>query len=222
MNTIQEVEARAIALLERAQLMTIETAEDAQRVNAFLNEEVIPYLKSADEFCDPNIKRWHNGWKEALADKARATLSAEEAKKFSKQLLVAWTKREEARIADEEKKQREAAVKAEEEKRLKQAEQLTRQGKPEAADAVLSKPITVAPPVIQKTKLAGFSTRKVWKGRILDPKALVAHIAANPQFLNLIEIKQGELNRIANSFAGALQLPGVEMYQDDVATARTA
>jgi hypothetical protein len=63
-------------------------------------------------------------------------------------------------------------------------------------------------------------TRKAWHGRVTDKAALIAHIAANPNLLELVEIKQGALDRLVAATGGACDLPGVKPYADTVVVSR--
>jgi hypothetical protein len=93
---------------------------------------------------------------------------------------------------------------------------------PEAAEAVreaaqLMAATIVAPTVAQSS---GNSAPKKWKGRVTDAQRFIAFVAANPAYSALLEIKQGDLDRMINASKGGLKFDGVENYQDVSITLR--
>jgi len=87
------------------------------------------------------------------------------------------------------------------------------------ADLVTAAPVPVASAA---PKVSGLSTRKNWKARCVDKIALVRFVAANPTFLNLLDVNQSALNQMAKAQKDAMQIGGCEAYPDEVMSARAA
>ena len=95
----------------------------------------------------------------------------------------------------------------------------------EAADIELAVPIA-APPVVttpEPPKLSGVGFAKKWKGRLVgitdaersaSKLKLIQFVAANPQFINLLDVNEPALNKQADSLRSAMKIDGVEAYQD--------
>lgn len=86
----------------------------------------------------------------------------------------------------------------------------------EAAALVVPASVSVASP----TKVSGMSTQKVWRGRVVDLSAFLAHVATHPECFDLIEVKQGALDRYIRATGGAVAIPGVETHQETIVSSR--
>jgi hypothetical protein len=115
----------------------------------------------------------------------------------------------EAKAAAERKALEEQAAKAEsvEEKAALQ----------EAAAMMAAEPVPVQ---AAPTKAAGVTTRKVWRGHIVNKQVLLAFIAQHPEYLDLVEIKQGALDRMILAAGGTLCFPGVENIEETTVVSR--
>lgn len=83
----------------------------------------------------------------------------------------------------------------------------------------------VAPvPVIAHTPevpiVKGVSSRGVWKAEVTDKLALVKFVAANPQYLNLLEPAIKELGAIAKALKGNAIIDGVRIYEEKILSSR--
>jgi len=90
---------------------------------------------------------------------------------------------------------------------------------------------TALPPVPEPTKIAGFSSRTIWKGRLkglndqerakskLD---LIKAAATDPQAAALLLVDEKALTRLAGALKSSLNIPGCEAYEDKQAASRTA
>ena len=123
--------------------------------------------------------------------------------------------------AEEARKAREEA-----EKMQAKAEKLEAKGKTEEADALRNvAAMTVAAPrtVAAPTKLAGVSTRKVWKANVTDRAAAIKALADNPAYQHLLTIDEAALNKLAAAMKNPNSpIPGVVFYEDFVMSARAA
>lgn len=124
---------------------------------------------------------------------------------------------EEKRRADEEaKKKAEAARKAEEDRKLREAEEAAKSGDKQLADEILEEPIEtpVIPAAPELAKVDGVVTTSRWKAEVVDPLALVKFIAANPQWIHLVEPVMPQLNSLARAQRQNLKLPGVRAVEE--------
>ena len=123
--------------------------------------------------------------------------------------------------AEEARKAREEA-----EKMQAKAEKLEAKGKTEDAEALRNvAAMTVAAPrtVAAPAKLAGVSTRKVWKANITDRSAAIKALADNPAYQHLLTIDESALNKLAAAMKNPNSpIPGVVFYEDSVMSARAA
>ncbi len=84
---------------------------------------------------------------------------------------------------------------------------------------VASAPVTqlAATPAVK-----GVSSRGVWKAEVTNKLALVKFVAANPQYLNLLEPATKELGAIAKALKENALIDGVRIYEEKVLSSRSA
>ena len=93
----------------------------------------------------------------------------------------------------------------------------------EAQTAAMTSQMVVASPVATgKTKAAGISTTKKLDFEVTDLVALVAHIAAHPELINLVVADSVKLRAYVKGVGMACNLPGVRVFEDRVLSARAA
>lgn len=105
----------------------------------------------------------------------------------------------------------EQARKREEESRLIDAAELEQAGQAEEAAAVLQAPMPQ--PVIhvpaQVAKIEGVTRRTTYRAEVTDLMALIRHVAAHPDLVNLLAANTTALNAMARAQRLELRLPGV-------------
>ena len=134
--------------------------------------------------------------------------------------------REQNRLADLAAAEAARKAREEAERIAAKAEKLEAKGKAEDAEALrnvaamtAAAPVTVARP----TKLAGVSTRKVWKASVADRAAAILAMASNPAYQHLLTIDESALNKLAAAMKTPNSpIPGVVFYEDSVVSARAA
>lgn len=92
-----------------------------------------------------------------------------------------------------------------------------------SAEAALTAQLVVAAPAvvpIEKTK--GISTSKKTDFEVVDLLALVKHIAAHPELINLVVADSVKLRAYVKGLGLACQLPGVRVFEERVLSARAA
>lgn len=134
---------------------------------------------------------------------------------------------EQARLA-KEAADREAAAKIEADKLIaagnaEQAAQVQAEAAIEAANLAATAQVMTAPiaaPAV--AKVAGVSMRGVWKAECTDKAALVAFVAANLQFLNLLDVNTSALNQMAKAMKETMQIAGVRAFEEKQLASRSA
>lgn len=161
---------------------------------------------------DPIIKKAHEAHKEAKAQKDKAEAPLIEAENIIKPALAAYDREQERLRREEEERQREIARKQEEERKLREAEQAEKEGRTEEAQAIIEEPVYVPPVVIERTtpKVQGISMQKVWKFRVVN-EALVPREYMTPDMV--------KIGGVARATKGSVQIPGVEIYSEDIVKA---
>lgn len=120
------------------------------------------------------------------------------------------------RAAEAKRIELETAARKEEERRKRaDAFAAARAGDKETAKAIRAEPIVapriaVAPDV---SAVKGTVERSTWKAEVLDLAALVAHVAAHPELLHLLEPALPALNAIARAQREKTSIPGVRAFE---------
>jgi membrane protease subunit (stomatin/prohibitin family) len=71
-------------------------------------------------------------------------------------------------------------------------------------------------------KASGISkVRETIKARVTDKAAFLQAVAANPQYLDLVEVNQSALNALAKALGTSLKIAGIETYADKTISARS-
>lgn len=99
-----------------------------------------------------------------------------------------------------------------EEQRIKDAEALVAQGKPQEADAVLEKKMVV--PKSEPIDKGGTYIVETWRAEIVDFKALVNAVAEGKADLMLLAPNQSALNKMAGVHKDGFNIPGVKAISE--------
>ena len=162
---------------------------------------------------EKNIKTYFAPLKEA-AHKAHKAITSRESDELAKlKPIETYLKGEigvyqagQERIRREEEARLRAEMeKAEEERMIAEALMSEKEGDKEAAEAILSEPVYIPPPVvpISTPKVAGIATREVWKWEISSESAIPR------QYL---QVNETAINGVVRSLKGACQIPGIKVY----------
>lgn len=131
---------------------------------------------------------------------------------------------EQRRIQQEEQARLDEINRKERERLEKQAAKAAEKGHTEKAEVLAATAAVMTAPIATSTYVEpkGLSTRKVWKARVTDKAALIKAALENPAFLNLIEIDEPALDRLAKAMEGRVPLAGVECFQEETLARRAA
>jgi hypothetical protein len=132
------------------------------------------------------------------------------------------------RIEDEKRRERAAAEEAARKEAKRLAELAAKQaaaGREEKAAETLARAeaVQMAPsPVVEAPKVAGISTRRLYRAQVVDKAALLAFVVQTPAFANLVVVDEGALNALARAQKDGFALPGCKLVVEDVLSARAA
>ncbi len=202
---------KALAYPDQAKALRILNAESYQAACEFLKGIKALRTEIADTF-EPHIKRAHEAHKALLKEKADAETPLAEAERITKSALVVYDQEQE-RIRRAEQARIQAEVRRqEEERRLAEAVALEAAGEQAEAEALIAAPVDVPTIAVAPTtpKVSGITYRETWGAKVTDLGKLVAYVAQQPQFANLLSANMTALNAQARSLKGQMQIPGVE------------
>jgi hypothetical protein len=151
---------------EAANMMVRVKDADSFLIASNNRKRLLAIRKAIDGILDPNTKRWHEGWKAAIATKKSITDPLDSIVSRLAEEIVRWEDEQEAKRLKEEQEARAKAMKEEEDLRLAEAESLQKAGHAEAAEEVLSSPIEPPPVIVPKIvpKVANQGTLETWGG----------------------------------------------------------
>lgn len=158
----------------------------------------------------------------ALFKKPQDTLA--EAERIVKRAILIYQDGEERKRREAEAAAAEAARK-EREKLEAQAAKAAAAGKTEKAEALAATAAAIPERIEVHSaapQLGGVSNRSTWRAEVTDKAALVAYVAAHPEWLHLVDVNMPALNGLARSQKSALALPGVKAVEEKQLAARAA
>lgn len=216
------VAEKALAFPDQARALRIVNAGTYQAACEFLKGIKALRQEIADTF-QPHITRAHESHKALLKEKADAEAPLADAERIAKAALVTYDTEQERQARIEQQRLQAEARRQEEERRLADAVALESAGDVVEAEALIAAPIEVPVIAVAPTtpKVSGISYRETWGAEVVDLAALVAYVAAHPQFAALLLPNMPALNGQARSLKGQLQIPGVKaVCTRDVAAGR--
>lgn len=229
------ISAQAETWPERARSIRITTDLDYAEAGAML-QGVKGLMKEADSVFDAAVKKAHEAHKAIVAAKNGVVAPLKEAEKILKAGMADYhDERERRRLEDQRRLQAEAdRLAAEERKRLEaeRAREISEAAERGVVDfiEVLAKPepVPVVAPVVEirpgTVKLAGVSTRTIWRAEVVDFAALVRYVAdrsaESPSVLSLLSADMTRLSEMARALKGTATLPGVTFKSETVVASR--
>ena len=231
-----QLNARAQAALDMVKAMEVDSQETYELAADEL-KAIKAKAKSLEDQRTAITKPINDALKGINALFKGPTTFLEEAERVIKGKMISYSTEQE-RIAAEERRRAEAAVRAEQERLAREAAareaeaakaaaklmaegdevaaaEVQAQAAIEAASLTATAAVITAPVAAPAVaKVSGVSTRSTWKAECTDKAALVAFIASNPTFLNLLDVNASALNQMAKAMKETLQLPGVRVYEE--------
>lgn len=71
-------------------------------------------------------------------------------------------------------------------------------------------------------KVSGVHGKTKWKGKVTNKMKLIQFVAANPQFVELVDANESAINKMAGALKAAMIVEGVEVYEERQIAARAA
>jgi chromosome segregation ATPase len=209
-----ELEQNIESLTVTANSLTISTQSDYEGAVAFV-KDIKQTAKQISDYWKP-LKESAQKAHKAICEREKALLSPlEEAERSVKKAMVEYDRK----LQEEAERQRRVI-----EEQRREAERLQRE-----AEAALFKgndleaemlqfeaeSKEVIEPVIQQ-KTAGVSYRTIYKAEIINPSLVPIEIAG--VVIRPIDIR--EVEKLAQVSKGAVQIPGIRIYEDKIASIR--
>ena len=219
---VEQVEQQGLVLVQQAEEITVLDTASFQEAGGFLRQ-IATYLKRVGEVFDPIVDAAHRAHKIAVEQRKKMLEPAQVAERIVKGQMAVYEQTERERVAREQRERDAERRRLEDEARLAVAASLEAQGKPEAAQAALTAPVTMpvfTPPVQAVPKAEGVSFRDQWKARVVDPVALIKAVANGEAPANLVIADQQALNKLAVALKGEMRVPGVESFCDRISSVK--
>ncbi len=154
---------------------------------------------------------------EEAAARERARLQAEAAEREAK------AKAEEDRLRKESEEAAAAGDAAKAAKLESQAEAKADAGQVRAEELRTQAAMVQAAPAQEtQAKVTGIAGKSTWKGRVTNKLKLIQYVAANPQFIELVDANESAINKMAGALKKAMIVDGVEVYEERQIAARAA
>ena len=217
-ETQVEVIKRDIApVVAKARAIVVRTAQEYEWAADFLKSIKSAQKKVADHF-GPMKSAAHAAWKAVTSKEAETLAPLADAEQLVKSRMVEYsTAQERIRRAEEARLQAAAneAARKERERLEKEAAKLKT---PELKEARLAQAEQVVAPVVKVAAatptIQGQSIRKTWKAKITDPKKAVLAVMQWPDWAAYVKINEAEFNRLAARTKGAVEIDGIEWYEE--------
>lgn len=215
------VKQQALALPDEARAIVIRNDVDYQTAAGWLRDRCKAVLQRIGEVFDPIIARTHEAHKEAVAQKKAVAAPVEEAERIVKASIGTYLREQDQLRLEAQRAAEAAARKLAEDEALVRAQTLEAAGRSAEAEAVLERPLAVAPVTVAAPPRAeGVSRRTNYRAQVVSLQLLVKHCAAHPEHANLLLPNGPALNQLAKSLKGDLAIPGVRVLAEDVVSAR--
>ncbi len=212
-NNGAKVRAAALTWPERARALVV-TDDAGYAQGAELLKGIKALRQEVADTFDDHIRRAHEAHKALVREKADAEAPLTEAEGIIKVALVTYRNAQEQKRKDEERRLAEEACRRQQERALAEAAALEAAGEVEEAAALLEDATTAPAPVVvlpsSTPKVSGISYKSIWKFRIVDANKVPR------EFLCVDAVRIGGVVR---ALKGATKIPGVEVYEEQIAAA---
>lgn len=211
------------AAIEADLAPVVAIARDITITDAPSHEEALMYLTEIarrdkfvkDIFADPKKKAF-DAHRAITALEARLLEPLKQARIAVNVKIVQYEDAERARAEAEAARLAEEARQREEERQLMDASLAEDAGRPIEAAEIMAAPV-VAPVVEvrpETAKVAGVTTATRYRAEVTDLMALIKHVGAHPEHVNLLAANGPALNALARSLREAMSVPGVRVIRE--------
>ena len=163
--------------------------------------------KRIEDYFKPLKDAGYKAWKAICNRENEEIEKLQPALKHLNAELVKWNNEQERIRKAEEDRLRWEAEKAEEERRLANALQAEKEGKKVEAEEILSEPVYVPPPIVEKTvpKINGQTMTTNWKWRLKDINLVPR------QYLITNDVA---INQVVRALKDKTNISGIEIYPE--------
>lgn len=221
---LPEEHIRSLVVSYEMQATELEIVDQASFDDAGqLLQKIKAEQKVIDEACGPRIKQAHALHKSLVGDKnALIDELIGESETLVKGKINDYVAEQE-RLAREE--QRRLAIEAAQKRKAaeEEARKLEAEGEAEIADMVRQDAeMDAAPaPTIAKPKAAGVSVRSIWRAEVTDFKAFLNGVMDGTVPIELVQVNDQELQRMARAQKGAMKLKGTRVWEEKSTAVRS-
>lgn len=212
-----QVKAEVEPWPERAKVLVV-TDDASYMQGAGMLADIKGLRRKVNDAFDPIIEAAHQTHKKAVASKREVEHPLVTAEGIIKDSMGGYAERLERERRERERAAEQAAREAAEAAR-KAAEAAARENarpqtveraaeKAAAAEAVAQQAAEQAAE-IERPKAAGTAAVKTWSAQVTDLRALIQHVAAHPEFTNLLVANDTALNALARAQKEGFSMPGV-------------
>lgn len=212
---IEKVQETALTWPERAKQLAV-VDEPTYKNAVDVLKDIAGLKKQINDHHKPMIESAHATHKATIEARDRFLKPLDVANEIIRKSVSEWTAEQQRLQAKAQREAQEKARKEAEERQLAEAEKAEAENKPEVAEAIISKPVEVAPvkvePIFQKA--AGTTTVTTWKAEVVDLKALCAAIGEGKVSTDAIQANMTYLNGLARTMKESMAIPGVKAISE--------
>lgn len=218
MSIEQQLQAAGLSAISEAKSLKIESQQDYERAAAFLIE-IKRRAKQMKDYWKPTKDASKAAHAQVCQREKEMLAPLEEAEKAIKASMAGYQMAVQiARLqAEQEAKRRQQE---ERDRLLAEAAEAEKSGDMQGAMVGMAMAEMVedmkAPSTVSFEQARGTSTRRRWRARVIDERAVPAYAGD----VEIRRIDQGALDRLAAMSKGTAQVSGVEFYQETIISAR--
>lgn len=214
----QQLQAAGIAAISEAKSLKIESQQDYERAAAFLIE-IKRRAKQMKDYWKPTKEAAKAAHSQVCQREKEMLAPLEEAEKAIKASMAGYQMAVQiARLQSEQEAKR--RQQEERDRLLAEAAEAEKSGDMQGAMVGMAMAEMVedmkAPNTVSFEQAKGTSTRRRWRARVIDERAVPAYSGS----IQLRKIDQSALDKLAAASEGTAQVPGVEFYQETIISAR--
>lgn len=218
MSIEQQLQAAGLAAISEAKSLKIENQQDYDRAAAFLLE-IKRRAKQMKDYWKPTKEAAKAAHSQVCQREKEMLAPLEEAEKAIKASMAGYQMAVQiARLQAEQEARR--RQQEERDRLLAEAAEAEKSGDMQGAMVGMAMAEMVedmkAPNTVSFEQAKGTSTRRRWRARVIDERAVPAYSGS----IQLRKIDQSALDKLAAMSEGTAQVPGVEFYQETIISAR--
>jgi hypothetical protein len=213
---LEVVRTEAANVVQWANQLVVATVEDYKAVVVRLQDIKAGRIRWV-KLWEKSKANTYAAWKGVVADEKVGLDVFDNAERTAKNKALAWKQEADRKAAEEQRRLQAIAdekARKERERLEKAAEKLKtpelKEARLEEAATVEAPVITVAPPTLD---IAGQSSRKTWKGEVVDMAALIAAAQPGTIAASFLEVNEKTLRAFAISTKGKVPVAGVEFKE---------